>query len=267
MNFDWLSIGFIYICIGMIAGVMAGVFGIGGGLVIVPGLLFIFHHYQLIPDALSMQAAAASSLAIMIFTSQSSVRAHSKISGILWQVFHTLWPGLLLGTLAGVLLANFIPRVWLKSLFAVFLFIIALKMLMDIKVTRPSRFPSKGTNFGFTYAIGVISGLLGVGGGLSIVPYLSYCGVETRKMPGITNLCSLVVAFVGTTAFMITGISFMSKITYSTGYVYWPAVLCVAIPSTLFAPIGAKLNYIIPQKQLKYCFIMILLITALSLLF
>jgi uncharacterized protein len=264
--YELINYGLIYAGIGAFAGIMAGALGIGGGLIVVPGLLFIFQANQLIPDNASMQFAAGTSLAIMILTAQSALRAHLLFGDLWWSIFKKLWPGLLFGTALGALLAHWMPTDWLKILFALFLLATAFKMLADIHVTHPSQFPSKWLNLLVNGLIGLQSGLLGTGGGLLIVPYLTYCGLDVRKITSITNLCTLVVALVGTLSFMITGISFMENNPYSTGYVYWPAVLGIAIPSMLFAPLGVRLNYKLPLKQLRYCFIIILFITAISLL-
>lgn len=256
----------IYTMIGAIAGIMAGILGIGGGVVVVPGLLFIFQRTQLIPEAMAMHVAAACSLAVMIFTSQSSLRAHLKMGSVLWSIYKKLAFGVLFGAIVGALVSTVIPTSWLKTLFAIFLLLVAFKMLTDLHVTHTERFPSNWLNRLVSFAIGFKSGLLGVGGGVLVVPYLTYCGVAIRQIAAVSNLCTLTVAVVGTTMFMVLGRAEMANIPYSTGYVYWPAVLGVAIPSTLFAPLGAKLNYIVPVKQLKYIFIVIVVLTAITLL-
>ena len=257
----------VYALIGAFAGLMAGILGIGGGIVVVPGLVLVFQHSQLIPTDLIMHVAAGTSLAVMILTSQSSLRAHLKLGDVLWTIFNKLWPGIVVGTILGALIATWIPTHWLKIIFAVFLFLVAIKMLTDMHVAHPESFPSKWINRLISFLIGLKSGLLGVGGGVLIVPYLTYCGVGVRKIAAVSNLCTLTVAVVGTMVFMITGQHEMHSIPYSTGYIYWPAVLWVAMSSSLTAPLGARLNYTVPVKQLKYGFILILLITATNMLF
>lgn len=256
----------IYAIIGAFAGTMAGALGIGGGVIVVPGLLFIFKHNPAISPLVSMQVAAGTSLAIMVFTSQASLRAHLKLGGVLWSIFMNLWPGLLCGTILGVMLANLVPTYWLTIFFASFLLLVAVKMLLDAQVTRPSRFPSQPIHYCVTFLIGLSSSLLGVGGGLLVVPYLTYCGVDVRKIAAITNVCTLVVALMGSVMFLLTGLSVMAQTRYATGYVYWPAVLGVAIPSMLFAPIGARLSYVVSPKLLRYGFIVLLFVTAIHLL-
>lgn len=259
--------GSIYAFIGIFAGLMAGTLGIGGGIIVVPGLVLLFQLNQVIPEALLMQVAAGTSLATMIFTSVAALRAHHDMGTILWPVFNKLWPGIVLGVIVGALLAQVIPTHWLKLILAVFLLFVAFKMLMDNHAHRKVRFPPDWINRLISFLIGSKSGLLGIGGGSLIVPYLSYCGVDLRKIPPVSNLCTFIVGVLGALSFMLTGYKEMMAIPYATGYIYWPAVLLIAIPSSLIAPFGAKLNYILPVKQLKYAFIVILLLTALKMFF
>ncbi|TAL59076.1 MAG: sulfite exporter TauE/SafE family protein [Legionella sp.] len=264
---DMLLHGAIYAFIGAFAGLMSGILGIGGGVVVVPGLVFLFQHSHIIPEDAIMHVAAGTSLAVMIITSQSSLRAHLKLGEVLWPVFKKLWLGIALGTIAGALLATLLSTYWLKIIFACFLFLIALKMLTDMHVAHPERFPPNWVNRLVSFLIGLKSGLLGVGGGVLIIPYLTYCGIEVRKIAPVSNLCTFTVAVVGTIAFTLTGFQEMRSVPFALGYVYWPAVLWVAIPSSLIAPWGAKLNYKLPIKQLKYGFIVILILTATKMLF
>lgn len=259
--------GSIYVLIGVFAGLMAGILGIGGGIIVVPGLVFIFQLNHLIPQNIVMHVAAGTSLAVMIFTSIAALQAHYRLGEILWGTFNKLWPGIALGTISGAVLAEFIATEWLKLIFAVFLLSVAVKMLMDFKVTHVERFPNNGINRLVSYVIGLKSGLLGVGGGVLIIPYLTYCGVDTRKIAAVSNLCTLTVAIVGTITFVVTGLSDTAAIHNTLGYIYWPAVILVAIPSAIIAPLGAKLNYMLPVQHLKYGFIVILILTALKMLF
>lgn len=259
--------GAVYAMTGAFAGFMAGVLGIGGGMIVVPALVYIFHHSQITPASMEMHLAAGSSLAIMIFTAQASVRSHHHQGGILWHIYKPLWPGLIIGTICGAIIAACLPTHWLKILFGLFLLAIAIKMAANIHTTHPHRFPSKWINRAVSFLIGLKSGILGIGGGAVIIPYLNYCGIDVKKIPALSSLCTLTVATVGTLAFIITGSHQAGLPFYSTGYVYWTAVVWVAIPSVLFAPIGARLTYILPVQQLKYGFTAILLIAAIDLLF
>jgi len=259
--------GAIYVLIGTFAGLMSGFLGIGGGLIVVPGLVFVFQQTNIIPETIMMNVAAGSSLAIMIFTSQSAIRAHYRLGDILWSVFNKLWPGIIIGTISGAVIALWIPTYWLKTLFAVFLFSVAIKMLTSKEVSRPEHFPKAWINRLVSFIVGLKSGLLGIGGGLLVIPYLTYCGISLRKIAAVSSLCTLTVALTGTLVVIITGHKAMAAIPYATGFVYWPAVLLVAIPSSITAPLGARLNYKLPLRQLQYGFIAILIVTAIKMLF
>lgn len=258
--------GLIYALAGTFAGLMSGILGIGGGIVVVPALLYIFQHNPEIPTTLEMHFAAGTSLAVMIFTSQSSIRSHLKLGDILWKVYRRLWLGIVIGVILGAFVASLTSTYWLKLFFGIFLLFVAFKMLLGMDVTKVRSFPRVWINALVSFLIGFKSGLLGVGGGTLIIPYLTYCGIETRKIAAVSALCTLTVSIIGTIIFIMTGLKEVGLPAYSTGFVYWPAVVWVAIPSVVFAPLGAKLNYILPVKQLRYGFVIVLLLTALDLL-
>lgn len=257
----------LYLIIGLFAGLMSGILGIGGGVIVVPALVFIFQYNHLVPADVIMHVAAGTSLAVMIFTSLASLSAHYKMGEILWQVFNKLWPGIILGVCVGAFTAQFIPTLWLKIIFALFLLFVAFKMFVDRDKAQVRATPKMLYHHLVSLFIGFKSGLLGVGGGVLVIPYLTFSGVPVRKIAPVSNLCTFTVAIVGSLVFMATGYREMAAVAYATGYVYWPAVLSVALASAVIAPIGAKLNYILPVKQLKYVFIIILILTALKMLF
>ena len=258
--------GGLYIAAGVFAGLMSGILGIGGGIVVVPALLMIFQHNAAIPADSAMHIAVGTSLAIMIFTSQASVRAHYKHGDILWPIYKQLAWGIAIGTLAGSILAVFIPTEWLKILLIIFLFVVAIKMFFDRDAIHPQRTPPRWVNALVSFLIGLKSGLLGLGGGLLIIPYLTFSGVDIRKIAAVSALCTMTVSLVGTMVFIITGLHVPDLPYGSLGYVYLFAVLCMAIPSSLAAPLGARLSYILSVKQLRYGFIVLLIVTAVNLI-
>ena len=257
----------IFALTGAFAGLMSGILGIGGGLIVVPTLAYIFHHGHMIPPDMEMRVAAGTSLAIMIFTAQATVRAHQRQGTILWDIYQRLWPSVLIGTAVGALLADYLSTIWLKMILGLVLLVLAFKMLIHVHITHRPHTPSLWVNRLVNFVIGFQAGLLGIGGGALIIPYLIYCGIEPRKIPGVAALCTLTVAMIGTMVFIITGTNESGLPSGATGYVFWPAVFWVAIPSMLFAPMGAHMTYVLPIKQLKYGFSIILLLAALDLLF
>lgn len=256
---------FFYILAGSFTGIMSGILGIGGGVIIVPALIFIFELTGCVPENLTMHMAAGSSLAAILFTSLSAIRAHNSIEPILWDVYKRLWLGVGIGTICGAVLASFLSTGFLKILFALFLLFVAYKMAFSLNAKMEARFPPKWLNQLVSFIIGLKSGLLGVGGGVLIIPYLTYCGVNPRRIAPVSSLCTMTVAFAGTVTFMLLSHD-VTNIKYATGYVYWPAVFWVAVVSVLSAPIGAKLSYLLPLPVIRSAFIVMLLLTVVGLL-
>lgn len=254
----------MYIFSGTFVGLASGVLGIGGGIIIVPALLFIFENHTTIPTTLTMQMAAGSSLAVILFTSLASIRAHCRTETILWWVYRRLWVGVTVGTVCGALLASQLSTATLKVMFAAFLLFVAYKMSKQRDAAQHGHFPPLWINHLLSTLIGLSSGLLGIGGGVMMIPYLTYCGIGTRQIVPISLLCTMTVAAIGTLTFMLSGHQ-QSMPVYSTGYIYWPAVLGIVITSVVFAPLGAKLSYILPVRTLRYGFIVAILLTALGL--
>lgn len=256
----------IYMLVGVFSGFLAGLFGIGGGIIVVPALLSIFQDNRYISNDMRMVFAVGTSLAIMFVASSVAIRAHRKGGDISWHIFQRLWIGIGFGVISGSALANYIPTSVLKTLFGLFLLVAGWKMLVgNTHEGAQQKLPAGGINFIITYAIGLLSGLLGIGGGILLVPYLAYSQVAARKIPAITAACSLLIASIGIVIFMIVGHS-IDAVPLSTGRIYWPAVFWVGIPSLIFAPLGVKVTTVLPVKQLRYAFSLLLWITAVDLL-
>ena len=258
--------GTAYAMAGALTGLMSGILGIGGGMIIVPALIYIFHHSHDIPLDLEMHAAAGTSLAIMIFTAISAISAHYRKGKILWSVYQRLWPGIIFGTIVGGLLAGVFSTGILKIIFAVFMLLVAIKMLAEVHVERGHLMPGKWITSSVCAFVGFFSGLFGIGGGTLIIPFLNFCGINARKIPAVSSLCTLAVAMTGTIVFIVTGTNEPGMPSFSSGYIYWPAVIWIAIPSVFFAPIGARLTYTLPVQQLKYGLVVILVLAAIDIL-
>ncbi|MDP3558965.1 MAG: sulfite exporter TauE/SafE family protein [Legionellaceae bacterium] len=252
---------------GLVTGLMSGLLGLGGGVIVVPALFFIFKGYAGFPDDLCMHLAAGSSLGAMIGTSLASIHAHYRLSPILWDEYSRLKIGIILGTFVGAGLAGFLSSMWLKIFFGCFLLFVAYKMFRSVHVFSHTKKMPVWVDRIVSFLIGFKSGLLGVGGGALIIPYLTYCGVPPRSIAPISSLCTLTVSIIGTCVFTLTGLSVLGLPPWATGYVYWPAVLFVAIPSIIAAPWGARLNYSVPISQLRLTFVIILCIIAFNMLY
>lgn len=266
MIFDVLVDVSIYVLIGAVAGLLAGILGLGGGLLVVPGLLYVFNHDPLMPSDISMQLATATSLAIMMVTSLAAVRAHYRQGDILWAVYKRFWPGLVAGACLGVSVAAFLASEWLQRLFGLFLLLVAWKLFMEKGNRYKSPVNKPWLDRMISLIVGLFSGLLGIGGGTLVVPYLIHTGVPIRKTAPVAGLCSMTVAIAGTAAVTIAGYSRPDLPAYSTGFVYWPAVLWVVLPACLFAPLGVHLTYALPARYLKMVFILLAVVMAVVML-
>ncbi len=255
----------IYLGAGAIAGLIAGLFGLGGGAVMVPVMLFAFTA-QGLPETVTMHMAVGSSLAIIVLTSLSSVRAHHRLGGVEWPVFARLVPGIVAGALLGAWGAGALSSAALQNVFALFLATMSVKMASNASLPAGGHLP--GT-VGMTTAGGIIGGLsavVGIGGGTLTVPFLSWCGMAMRQAVGTSAACGLPIAVAGAAGFMATGWNHAELPPWTTGYVYWPAVAGLAAASVLTAPHGARLAHRLPARLLKRLFAALLALIALRLL-
>ncbi|WP_456405711.1 sulfite exporter TauE/SafE family protein [Thiolapillus sp.] len=253
-----------YAALGMVAGALAGLMGIGGGLVVVPGLLLLFH-LQGFESSFLSHIAIGSSLAIIVPTAFSSLWAHHQRGAVDWLVVLKLAPGLMLGALLGAWLASRFSTDLLKILFALFLFAVAIQMLTGAK-PRQRRAQADDTVFFMPVGvvIGAVSGLVGIGGGTMTVPFLLWRGKLLPKAVATSAACGLPIAIAGTLGFMLLGQDTGS--TAFTGFIYWPAVVVVGVFAVLGAPFGARLAHNLPVSHLKKGFALLLLVVGVRLL-
>ncbi len=240
----------------------SGLFGIGGGLILVPALLFVFttHH---IPESVAMHLAIGSSLASIVATSASSVGTHAFFGSVLWRVFQPIALGLLIGALLGAQVAGLLSGLILKRIFAVFMLITAAQMAFNRQPPAPSqRLPGKYGLVGAGLIIGSVSSLIGIGGGSLMVPYLSWCGTQMRQAIGTSAAAGFPIAMAGTTGFIIAGWGEPILPSAATGFVYWPAVGGIVVASILTAPVGARLAHLLPAKALKRIFAAFLFVVS-----
>ncbi len=256
----------IYLIIGALAGVLSGLFGVGGGIIVIPALSTVFLHYTDIPHAYSMQMAVGTSLAIMIFTSASALYAHHKRKSVRWDLFRQMLPGLMIGSIVGAIIAHFLPSSFLQFIFGIFLVIVGLRLIINkISETQKPSLSLKIIRLS-SLLIGALSSLLGVGGGTLLVPFLLRCQLDMREAAGTSIACGLSIGIVATMSFMIAGLFSLKTAPWSTGYIYWPAFIGVVITSALLAPLGAVLAHSLPKEQLKRVFGVFLLLIACDML-
>ncbi|WP_255556631.1 sulfite exporter TauE/SafE family protein [Methylococcus sp. Mc7] len=247
-----------YLAFGAIAGVASGLFGIGGGAIIVPFLVWLFAG-QGVPESVLMIMAVATSLATIVVTSVSSVRAHHRRGAVVWPLVWRLVPGIALGTVAGSIVADHLPTQRFKQLFAVFLMLVAVQVYRGRREETANEKPvSLGVLTGGGLVIGLLSALFGIGGGSITVPFLLRCRQNIRHAVGISSACGFPIAVVGTLSYVILGWDHPSLPAYSLGYIYWPAFLGIGAASALTAPYGAALAHRLPMQGLKRLFAAVL---------
>ena len=254
-----------YLLLGALAGLTAGLLGVGGGLIIVPVLASLYLLQGVASDVI-MHMALATSLATIIITSISSVRTHHQHQAVLWPVFWQLTPGILTGAWLGGWLAGQISTQWLKPMFACFELAVAVYMLMDKPVAEHRRLPEKMSMAMAGGVIGSLSAMVGIGGGTLTVPFLCWNSVQLRQAIATSAACGLPIAISATLAYIFTGWQQTQLPAYTLGYVHLPAFLGIIASSVLFAPLGAKLTHRLPVKTVKKIFALFLLALAIKLL-
>lgn len=255
----------LFALLGVTAGTLSGLFGIGGGMVIVPGLFYLFHLMNL-PYETLMHLAAGTSMCIMIFTSASSTWFHHQRQDVHWNIFRTIMGFIGLGVILGNLLANHLSTNWLELVFGLFLLFVSLKMLLAWQALpgEPGH-PHLWLTGLVGVAIGFKSGVLGIGGGAISVPFLLFSGLPVSQASGTSASFTLPIALIGTLAFLVTA-GQVDPLPWATGYIYWPAVALVAPFTMLGAPLGTHLSHVLPGARLKMAFAVFLLLLGLRLM-
>lgn len=252
-----------YLAIGAVAGVLAGLLGVGGGLVIVPALVFVFHQQGLPADWVP-HLALGTSLASIVFTSLSSCRAHHRAQNVDWGVVRHISPGIVLGTLCGSLLAAQLSPVFLKVFFVVFATLVSIQMGFGLR--PPARgalpgWPGMGLAGG---VIGAVSSWVGIGGGSLSVPFLSWCQVPLKRAIGTSSAIGLPIALAGAVGYVLAGWGKPGLPAASLGLVYLPALAGIVLTSVLCAPLGAYWALKAPVAALKRGFALLLLLGAIK---
>ena len=262
---DALGLLLAYLLIGAFAGTMAGLLGVGGGLIIVPALAAVFAAYGL-AEGVVMHVAVGTSLATIVATSLSSIRAHHRHQAVLWPVWWRMTPGILLGALLGAAVAETLPSADLRLVFGVFELLVATQMALDVKPAAHRDVPGRPALAAGGGVIGAVSAVVGVGGGTLTVPYLLWCNVPVRKAIGTSAACGLPIAVAGTLGFAVTGWGDDRVPEWSMGYVYWPVFAGIVASTVLFAPLGAALAHRLPTRLLKRFFALFLAVLGVRML-
>lgn len=255
----------MYCALGGFAGILAGLLGVGGGLIIVPVLTFLFTAQHLPADYI-LHLALGTSLASIMFTSISSMRAHHGRGAVEWPIVRRITPGILAGTLFGSWVAAQLSTRFLKCFFVLFLFYVAIQMILDIKPKPHRQLPGSGGMFGIGNLIGGISSLVGIGGGTMSVPFMLWCNVPLHSAIGTSAAIGFPIALAGAVGYATNGFTVGALPSYSLGFVYLPALAGITAASVLTAPLGARLAHSLPVARLKKIFALLLVVMGTKML-
>lgn len=259
---EWL---FAYLALGVFVGFFAGLFGIGGGLVMVPVLSFLFDAQHLSAQN-NLHLSLGTAMAAILFSSAYSARTHHAHGAVNLHIVRTMTPGLLLGTALGTLFASNVPTMYLAMFFSMFVYFAAAQMLLDLKPKATRQLPER---LGMTLTgtiIGAVSSLVSIGGGTLSVPFMLYHNIPLKHAIGTSAALGLPIAIGGTIGYVVTGLSLNTLPANTLGFVYLPAVLLLAIGSLLTTPLGAKATHRLPLKILRRGFALLLLVLATKML-
>jgi len=258
-----MSIFLVFVIIGLVAGLLYGMLGIGGGVVIVPALLTFLPLFDFPVDHL-MNFATGTTLAAMSIIALSTGWQHHKKGAVVWDLWKRLAPNMAIGVLLGVVLASRLSTPILQQFFALFLSLIGIRMIFFSKkvaidgdinhsigiISIPGMF------------IGTLAGMFGLSGGLLLIPYLAFLQVPMPKATATSVMCTFPTMLMGTFAAMLVGSTYLQAPQYVLGYVYWPAAVCIGLVSLLSIPVGVYLAHRLPVGLLKKVFGLIVLIVA-----
>jgi uncharacterized membrane protein YfcA len=260
---EWVA---AYLAVGALAGFLAGLLGVGGGLIIVPSLTVLFSSQQF-PQTHLLHLALGTSLASIIFTSMSSLRTHHAHGAVNWRFVRDITPGIAIGTLLGAGLAAQLSSSTLALFFAMFVYYAATQILLDIKPKPSRQLPGKVGTFIVGSIIGIIFSLVAGGGAIMTVPFMLYCNIKTHDAIGTSAAIGFPIAVSGAAGYVFTGLAQHSLLPpLSLGFVYLPALLWLAVASVFTAPFGARLAHRLPVDRLRRIFAVFLYVIATKML-
>ncbi|MDF1756819.1 MAG: sulfite exporter TauE/SafE family protein [Legionellaceae bacterium] len=271
----------LYLVAGMFAGTLSGLLGIGGGLVVVPTLVWLFKTKHLFVNDVIMPVAVGTSLAIMIFTASSSAHAYYKRGLISWPLVLRFLPGLCAGMVFGSVIISKISSDSLLIIFSIFLCCLAgylffykqnIKSVTEDKITLHEydlifSLTRQISLVVVSICVGILSTIFGIGGGILMVPFFMFIGFNIREASGCSAICGVPIAMLGTILLTIVGLNEEQAMKVGTlGFIYWPAVVVVASSSMVFAPIGTRLSLHFKPSSLKRLLSVILILTAINII-
>lgn len=255
---EWLL---AYILLGAFVGFFAGLLGLGGGLIMVPLLVFAFD-LQSFPRDYILHMALGTAMATIIFTSVASLREHHRHGAVNWRIVADITPGVLAGTLLGTLLAGWVSIKVLAIFFTVFVYYAATQLILGFKPKPTRRLPGKAGMFIAGGVIGGVSSLVAAGGAVLSIPFMTLCNVKLHEAIGSSSAIGFPIAAAGTLGYVLTGMAAGPMPAYSLGFVFLPALAGIVIASIVTAPLGAKMAHRLPVSTLRRVFAVVLYILA-----
>ncbi len=251
--------------LGAITGLLAGLFGIGGGIIIVPILAWLFEDYGF-PQEKVMLLAIATSLATIIPTSIASSLAHHRRQNLILKVVKKLLPGIVAGSFVMTIIAAQLSTILLRNIFILYLLYVATTLFLQKKPVVSVENPLPGIDIIAGLIIGALSTLLGIGGGTLTVPYLLGRNLEMKNAVAASSACGLPIALTGSLGYILVGWGQPDLPSYTSGYIYWPAFSGIALSSVFTASVGAKIASHLPAQHLKRYFAVLLYLIAAKML-
>lgn len=261
----WSMWFWAYLALGLFAGFCAGMFGVGGGAVMVPILTSLFAA-QAFPHEHVLHLALGTSMATIVFTSMSSMRAHHLRGSVLWPVVSKITPGIVAGTLLGSQLASRLPTRPLGIFFTLFICCVAVQMFANAKAKPHRELPGPAVMTGVGIVIGGISALVAIGGGSLSVPFMTWCNVKVQNAIGTSSAIGMPIALSGAAGYALSGWDAVGLPAGSVGYIYLPAVAGTALASVLSAPLGAKVTHSLQPATAQKAFASLMLLLVAKML-
>ena len=254
-----------YFLLGTFSGVLAGLFGIGGGIIIIPTFFYIFSYLGFAEEILS-HMVLGSSLGVIVFSSLSSTYSHHSKGAVDWKLIKVVAPSIIIGSSLGGLTAGYLESSTLQGLVSLFLVVASIQLIFEFP--PPSQNP-KTNLIGPVVAgggIGWLSGVFGIGGGIFSVPYFYHRGLKMMNAIGTSAACGIPIALAGSISYVIIGYENINLPDNSIGYIYLPATLIVGLMSSITAKYGVNIAHRMKQKKLRIAFAFLVMIMALNLL-
>lgn len=249
------------LCVGAVGAFLAGLLGIGGGIILIPALVILFGAQGVSPDVV-MLLAIGSSLAAVPFNAFITAQSHRKHIDIDWNLVKIIVPGMVLGGLIGPMIAVHLSGVVLRMIFGIFLGVLGMRYVYGGPDKKEAKAYSKKMLWLLSPFVGMVASMLGLGGGVFLVPLLSRAGVAMRQALAVSSLVLVPSSLVGSVGYIYKGWGITGLPAFSTGYVNWPVVVSLVMAAVVFAPMGVRLAHRLPHQHLKRMFGGLLLVIA-----